>query len=520
MPAGSLLPVAVRGYTVRRKEAEPADSARRGQWKFPSGVLVFDTETTTDRSQRLNFGSWRYYRVGWDGAGPPEMACVEEGLFYADDLPERYPTGYEALLDYRARHGPAVSWDVPDAAWRLELMSAHEFVNEVLHPLAYRGRAWIVGFNLPFDLSRVAYHWSESRDYLSGGFSLVLEQYLTEEGEWREHPWRSRVAVKTIDSKRRLMGFKRPAEVDAVDQIPEGEREPDPKRAPRGHFLDLRTLAFALTNESYSLKRACKDFGVSAGKTEAEDHGAINRAYIDYNRRDVEATGALFANLLAEYRRHPIKLQPTKAFSPASIGKAYLRAMGVQPRLQRQRDFSREVLGKGMVAYYGGRAECRIHPEPKSLAPNGKPAGWHGNGLLGRRPVTATRLVHVGKESNELEDKQAGVVHDPEEAINEHVAEDAWFSLVLPVLQRMPRSALRKQLSGTRISALRAGTLDPGRKAEISLTKVAGDFARDQLRKAGIVPAAHSIDRCAAYLHAKVTGFPVGTPRARDPRGP
>lgn len=49
-------------------------------------------------------------------------------------------------------------------------------------------------------------------------------------------------------------------------------------------------------------------------------------------------------------------------------------------------------------------AEYRVHPEPKSLAPNGKPAGWHGDGLLGRRPVTATRLVHVGKEANELEE--------------------------------------------------------------------------------------------------------------------
>jgi len=364
MPAGSLLPVAVRAYTVRRDRNDQYDSSRRGQWKLPKSALVFDTETTTDRSQRLNFGSWRYYRLTWAEAGAPDMACVEEGLFYADDLPDRDPRGYDALLDYANRHAPAVSRAVADAAWRLELLSTHEFVNEVLHPLAFRGRTWVVGFNLPFDLSRVAYDDSESRDYLAGGFSLTLRQYLAKDGTWREHRWRSRVALKTIDSKRRLMGFKRPAEVDAADQVPEDGHEPDRTRAFRGHFLDLRTLAFALTNESYSLDRACEDFGVANGKQEAQGHGHIDEAYVDYNRRDVEATGDLFAKLLVEYRRHPIQLSPTKAFSPASVGKAYLRAMGVRPRLDRQPDFPLEVLGQGMVAYYGGRAECRIRRTP------------------------------------------------------------------------------------------------------------------------------------------------------------
>lgn len=67
----------------------------------------------------------------------------------------------------------------------------------------------------------------------------------------------------------------------------------------------------------------------------------------------------------------------------------------------------------------------------------------------------------------------------------------------------MPRAALRKHLSGTGISALRAGTLDPGRKGETSLTKVAGDFARER----GLVPPAHPVDSCAAYLHAEGHGI-------------
>ena len=50
----------------------------------------------------------------------------------------------------------------------------------------------------------------------------------------------------------------------------------------------------------------------------------------------------------------------TRMYSSASMLKAYLRQMGVAPILERQPFFSPEVLVYGMVAYYGGRSECRI----------------------------------------------------------------------------------------------------------------------------------------------------------------
>ena len=143
--------------------------------------------------------------------------------------------------------------------------------------------------------------------------------------------------------------------------------------------------------------------------------------------------------------------------------------------------------------------EYQVHPEPKSLAPDGKPAGWHGIGLLARRPVAATRLVHVNKEANELEEKQAGVVH-PQEAVNEHAARDAWANIVVPTLIQVPRATLRRRLSGSRISQLRAGTLAPGPKAQTTLTKLAGDFARNKLREEGLTPPVTATDCCAAYL--------------------
>jgi hypothetical protein len=354
------LPIAVRAWVERDGLIVPRDLNRRKQRparqsRWPQAALVIDCETTTDAAQQLNFGSYRYYRVSKHG----RRTCMEEGLFYADNLPERDPRGFAVLKEYaRTRSADVASGASP----RLRLMSRRQFVKEVLYPAAYKARALLVGFNLPFDLARVASGWGEARGMFAGGISLALSDYLDADGTWHENRYRPRIVIKTIDSKRALKGFARPAAVEEAEQIPDGatDGQPDRTHTFRGHFQDLRTLVFALTNESHTLESACRAFGVEHGKLAAPQHGVITPEYIDYNRRDVQATAELLEKLRAEYDRHPIALPVTQAYSPASIGKAYPRAMGIPPILERQPDFPREVLGYAMTAFYGGRAECRI----------------------------------------------------------------------------------------------------------------------------------------------------------------
>jgi hypothetical protein len=307
--------------------------------------LVFDCETETHAGQPLSFGSYRYCSLNRHG----RLHLLEEGIFHADELPDRDPTGYAALTAYASKRG-------------LRLWSRREFVDRVFWRCAYRARAWVVGFNLPFDLSRLAVGFGEGRGWYAGGHSLVLWDYPATDGQWVEDHFRPRVMIKSIDSKRAFIGFSQRRQPDPDDLIPDDspDGQPDSSYCFRGHFLDLRTLAFALTNTGYSLARACEVFGVSEGKQHAETHGQITPYYIDYNRQDVRATAGLFEALVAEYRRHPIGLSPTKAYSPAAIAKAYLKAMGIETPLRRQPKFPRELLGAAMVAYYGGRAECRI----------------------------------------------------------------------------------------------------------------------------------------------------------------
>ena len=343
------LPIAVRAYP---KPPDPKENKRK-PWQLPAAMLVFDTETQTDPTQRLTFGSYRFFVNG---------RCKEEGLFYADDL---RATERETLEGYVASHKADT---VEEGRQELRLWTLKEFL-DAFYFAAYKGRCLIVAFNQPFDLSRIAHDCSPARGRFAGGFSLGIWQYTDKNGHQRVNPFRPRIGIKQIDSKRALKGFTARNSPDKTDLIPEGSPtgKPEPGYKFRGHFLDLRTLAFALTDKGYSLESACEDFGVEHGKQKAVRHGEVTEEYIDYNRRDVLATAELATKLIEEYDKHPIALQVTRAYSPASIGKAYLRTMGITPILERQPDFPLEYLGYAQSAFFGGRASAHIRKVPVSV---------------------------------------------------------------------------------------------------------------------------------------------------------
>src|SRR5947199_9774650 len=72
------LPLALRVYPEPRK-ARTSSRNKPKHWRRCNRMLVFDTETRTDPTQSLIFGAYRYLE---------NDACLEEGLFYADDISE------------------------------------------------------------------------------------------------------------------------------------------------------------------------------------------------------------------------------------------------------------------------------------------------------------------------------------------------------------------------------------------------------------------------------------------------
>ena len=112
-----------------------------------------------------------------------------------------------------------------------------------------------------------------------------------------------------------------------------------------GRFLDLHTLAFALTGNSYTLAGAIEAFGSKPEKMEHEPTGLITEAELAYARQDVRATLGLLNALKHEYELHPIALRPDLAYSLASIGKAYLRGMGIVEPMRKFKDIPHKIHG-------------------------------------------------------------------------------------------------------------------------------------------------------------------------------
>ena len=122
----SVLPVALRAWIARTAER------KKGPYQppvlpWPESALILDVETTTDATQRLLFGSYRVGNFGDHG----EFECLEEGLIYADDLPDTILPGWAVLQEYAStqatgHHQPASPGLAPLLAPRVPREAALE----------------------------------------------------------------------------------------------------------------------------------------------------------------------------------------------------------------------------------------------------------------------------------------------------------------------------------------------------------------------------------------------------------
>jgi hypothetical protein len=325
----------VRAHTsVRSKIA----TDRRWSPKWPRHCLIFDTETTLDPAQKLNFGAFRRCKLV-----DSRYVCVAEGIFHHDDV-----TNAQSNVLQRYKSDPPTLPEIEHfpAETQLSLQNRSSFVRSVFWKSARRGDL-IVGFNLPFDLSRLVVRSTEGK---KGDWSFALSQLWKnpKTGRVVPNPKRPRIVVDAQNSK---MAFIRLGSILHKEEWP---RE--------GRFLDLRTLAWAIRNVSYNLERACKAFHVR-GKVKHKPTGQITSEEIDYCRGDVAASHRLLNAVMEEFNRNPVDLRPDKAYSPASIAKAYLSEMRIKKPKQHFRA-PNKMLGIAMQSYYGGRAECRIRKTP------------------------------------------------------------------------------------------------------------------------------------------------------------
>jgi len=330
IPDLELLPVAVRAYAEPpRKRRSNKGTPKQNDLGPSEWTLIFDTETTTDSAQQLRLGTYQVRRAG-------ELS--EAGLFY--DPQSLDATELETLEAYAADRD-------------LVLRMLEEFVDEVFFVYAYELRGTCVGLNLPFDLSRVAVRHGLARGRMRGGFSLQLSKDVR----------KPRVRVKHLNSRTSLIDFTAPRR----QSTPRGMRNRGRRVPPRrGYFVDVRTLAGALLGGSWSLGRLAEHLEVEHQKLETEGHGeTITEEYLEYAVRDVQTTWECFERLQQQYEAYGLtETAIDDIYSEASLGKAYLKQMGVKPWRDLQPEFPPELLGAIMSSYYGGRSEVRIRRKP------------------------------------------------------------------------------------------------------------------------------------------------------------
>lgn len=303
----SPIEIAVRAY-VKSKPRSYASN----QIQIPNlvRVLFFDTETTADQYQNLLFGSYTIY---------DNNIKVDEGIFYDPKLVTKKDL---QILKMQSN----------------KVIPVRKFVDKIFLPEVYDAQTLCGGFNLPFDLSRLAMDFGYGRKSNRGSFSFKLS-------ESNQYP---RLIIKHIDSTKSFIKFGT-----------SGLR----RQQYQGNFLDLRTLSFALTDKKHTLESACEFFNSPIKKQSAQKHGKITTKYVRYNLNDLDATYNLYLKLCLEYEKYDLFFPVTKIYSPASIGKACLDRMGILPFYQISK-VSVETLGKLMTTYYGGRTEVRIRKQP------------------------------------------------------------------------------------------------------------------------------------------------------------
>jgi hypothetical protein len=309
LPAPEEFPVFLRvveePVKPRRKTDSPAKVGPNDRL-----TLVFDTETKTDERQELRFGIAQVYANG----------RLTQTIVFTGEL--------------TAREQATVStWAT---AHKAQVQTVFEFVSKEFLPLAVAGRAVVVGFNLPFDLARIAAEWEPKRK-VGGKRAWTLSLIQRANPRWAYVP---RLRVERVNSAMSFISF-----TGTKGRF----------RRYEGAFVDCRTFVRALTGEKHSLKTAGEAFSCVRKKTEADYGGPVTPRFLDYGLNDVELTWELYQKCRERYATFGLTVHPSRLYSSATLAKALWEERGIVPP-----KLTAKLSGRFMAAFYAGKVECRV----------------------------------------------------------------------------------------------------------------------------------------------------------------
>jgi hypothetical protein len=131
------------------------------------------------------------------------------------------------------------------------------------------------------------------------------------------------------------------------------------------------------------------------------------------------------------------------------------------------------------VSTYGDvLRKYEYHPETKCADAQGKVCDKQTVGLLERRHVQIDEIKYIGKESNSLEEVEAGLEHSRQNVYTEYPdpKRDEWETKIRPALKKARLADLvrlcKNQISRRALIDLRAGRSRPHRNKQEILTNL------------------------------------------------
>jgi hypothetical protein len=358
--------VAVRAWAVPHTAARPAGStpaAKPTQPDLGSATgepdlgpsewqLVFDCETQTDLGQALRFLTWQERH---------RHRLRSTGIAY--NTTQLSSDEVELLHRIAAEEG-------------LRLLTVDEFIHKVLFNIGWAKRGSVIGFNLPFDLSRLAIAHTTARSRgrhrsMQGGWSFQLSR----------NEWLPRTQIKRINGRGAFIRFTTPD-----GRHPEQRNRDHGGNAAnyRGYFVDVATLGSALLGGRHRLADLANLLQTPTRKRRVEQHGGkLTRDYVRYALTDTQVTWECYTTLAARYAGYRLDTPLHKIYSEASIGKAPPAPDAAPPVARREprrpplahRDHHGDLLRRPHRDRHPTRRDARrLHRHPGGVSDRVRPA--------------------------------------------------------------------------------------------------------------------------------------------------
>ena len=284
-------------------------------------VLTLSTEATHDQHQTLTFGSCTVWING----------TLYKICLFHNELDEKKINVVRQVAETLQKEKDCT----------VTVSSKDEFVTNIFYPYVYKARAKCVSFDLPYELSRLAASWGTARK-IQDAFSIKLVE---------NNPRLPAIKIKSIGSDVAFIQFATPLRTKSEKkQIPT-------HKVYRGYFLDLKTLGYAMSNQSFDgLDEIANTFGV---ETHLQNKKGVTANAIRNNVEKSLAAYNFYCKIISVLEdTFLVKLfHANKLYSPASISKLYLEKLNIKPLLEKNPDFSKEIIGNLMTAFYAGRVE-------------------------------------------------------------------------------------------------------------------------------------------------------------------